>query len=219
MQELLGQKLLKEKAVTEEQLQQAIERQRLYGSRLGDNLVALGYLAPEYLDTFFRRHPKAPATVKETGLELSFIADLIMKHILFMGEFNLTDVSEEVKLPVPVVDEAMEVLRRDKFVEVKGAAGYAKVTYRFNITGPGRNRAAELLDVCRYAGPAPVLLEQYNSMVELQTVKHIIASEQSVHEAFAYLVISEKQLRRIGPAISSGKAIFLYGPPETGRPL
>ncbi len=217
MQELLGQKRLKEQAVTEEQFQRARERQRLHGGRLGDNLVALGYLAPEELGTFFRRHPKAPATVKDTGLELSFIADLIMKHILFMGEFSLTDVSEEVKLSVPVVDEAIEVLRRDKFVEVKGAAGYAKVTYRFNITGPGRNRAADLLDVCRYAGPAPVLLEQYNSMVELQTVKQIIVSEQSVHKAFAYLVISERQLRRIGPAISSGKAIFLYGPPGNGK--
>jgi energy-coupling factor transporter ATP-binding protein EcfA2 len=217
MQELIGQKLLKEKAITEKQLQAAIERQRLHGSRLGNNLVALGHITPEDLNAFFKRHPKAPQNVKDTGLELFFIADLIMKHMLFMGEFSLTDISEEVKLPVSVVDEGMEVLRRDKFVEVKGAAGYAKVTYRFNITGPGRNRAAELLDVCRYAGPAPVLLEQYNSMVEFQTVKHIIVSEQSVHEAFAYLVISEKQLRRIGPAISSGKAIFLYGPPGNGK--
>jgi predicted ATPase with chaperone activity len=54
-------------------------------------------------------------------------------------------------------------------------------------------------------------------MVEIQTIKQIVVSEESVRNAFDHLVISEKQLRRIGPAISSGKAIFLYGPPGNGK--
>lgn len=217
MEKFLGQRLLDEKLVTEDQLRKALERQRLHGGRLGHNLVALGFIKAEELNLFFKRHPKVPDDVRATGLELSFISDLIMKHILFMGEFTMKDVSDKIKLPISVVDSAIQVLRRERFVEVKGAAEYARVTYNFSITGQGRNRALELLDVCGYIGPAPVTLDDYKKMVEIQTVKNIIVDEETVKNAFSHLIISEDLLIRLGPAISSGKAIFIYGPPGNGK--
>jgi len=217
MEELLGQKLLKDNVVTEEQIRKALDRQRLHGGRLGHNLVALGYTSPEELNTFFKRTPAEIKTVAETGLDLSFIADLIMKHILFMGEFNLKDISENIKLPIPVVDEAIEMLRREHFVEVKGATGYVKETYKLNITGQGKNRGLELLEICRYVGPAPVPLNEYKKMIEFQTIKNIVVSEDSVKKAFMHLIVSEDLLKQLGPAVSSGKAIFIYGPAGNGK--
>ena len=217
MENLLGQKLLKNKVVTEAQLHKALERQTLHGGRLGHNLVALGFTTPEELKNFFTVLPKAPSTVEETGLDISFIADLIMKHILFMGEFQLKDVSEKVKLPIQIVDTAVDMLRREHLVEVRGAAGYAKETYKFNITGQGKLRGTELLDICRYVGPAPVPLEEYKKLVELQTVKNIVVIEANVKKAFSHLIVSEGLLKMLGPAISSGKAIFIYGPPGNGK--
>jgi predicted ATPase with chaperone activity len=215
--EQIGQKLIKEKVITEEQLEKAIARQRMRGGRLGHNLVSLGFLSSEELNTFFKRYPSIPKSVKETGLELSFIADLIMKHILFLGDFKLTDISRLVKLPIPIVDAAVEVLRRDKFVEVRGAAEYAKVTYNFTMTNQGKNRATELLDICRYVGPAPVTLRDYSDMIESQTIKNIVVSEKIVKKAFSTIIISDHLLKRLGPAISSGKAMFIYGPPGNGK--
>lgn len=217
MTEQIGQKLLEEKVVTEEQLKKAIERQRLHGGRLGHNLVALNFITSEDLDTFFKKHPSAPKTVADTGLEFSFIADLIMKHLLFMGEFRLADISECVKLPIPIVDLALDALRREKFIEVKGASEYAKATYNFTITGQGKNRALELLDICRYIGPAPVSLDEYRKTLEFQTIKNIVVSEDSVKNAFSHIIISDGLLRRLGPAISSGKAMFIYGPAGNGK--
>jgi predicted ATPase with chaperone activity len=217
MTETLGQKLLREKVVTEEQLEKAVARQRLQGGRIGHNLVSLGFITPEELNTFFKKYPGAPKTVEETGLDMSFITDLIMKHILFMGEFKLADIADSIKLPIPVVDPAVDVLRREKFVEVKGASEFAKLTYKFNITGHGKNRAQELLDICRYVGPAPVTLDSYTEIVEFQTIKSIVVSEDSVRKAFSHIIISESLLRRLGPAISSGKAMFIYGPPGNGK--
>src|SRR5512135_2465753 len=147
MAELLGQKLLKAKAVTEEQLAKAVARQRLQGGRLGHNLAALGFVTADELSTFFQKYPEVPKTVEETGLDIPFIADLILKHILFMGEFKIVDVAERVKLPNSIVDIALDVLRREKFIEVKGAAEFTRATYNFTITGNGKNRATELLDV------------------------------------------------------------------------
>lgn len=215
--EQIGQKLIKEKVITEEQLEKAISRQRLRGGRLGHNLVSLGFLSSEDLNTFFRRYPGSPKSVKETGLDLSFIADLVMKHILFLGDFKLANISQLVRLPLSIVDSAVEVLRRDKFVEVKGAAEYAKVTYNFTMTNQGKNRATELLDISRYVGPAPVTLRDYTDMIESQTIKNIVVSEQSVKKAFSNIIISNNLLKRLGPAISSGKAMFIYGPPGNGK--
>lgn len=217
MVEQIGQRLLREKVITEEQLQKAVERQRLEGGRLGYNLVALGYITPEEFYTFIERYPPVPRTVEDTGLDLSFIADLIMKHILYMGDFKLADVAESTKLPISIVDPAIEMLRKAKLIEVKGAAEYAKITYTFSITGQGKNRARDLLDICRYVGPAPVPLEQYKSMIELQTIKNIIVDEDTVKKAFSHLIIRDELLRRLGPAISAGKAMFIYGPSGNGK--
>jgi predicted ATPase with chaperone activity len=217
MEELIGQKLLKEKVITEEQLDKAIERQKLRGGRLGHNLVAMGFTTHEELGSYFKKSPGVPRTIEETGLDLPFIADLVMKHILFMGEFTLADISDRVKLPIAILDAAMELLRREKFVEVKGAADFARVTYKFTITGQGRNRATELLEISRYIGPAPVPLEDYKRMVEFQTVRNIVVAEENVKKAFSHLVVGEGLLRLLGPAISSGKAIFIYGPAGNGK--
>jgi predicted ATPase with chaperone activity len=75
----------------------------------------------------------------------------------------------------------------------------------------------ELLDLCRYTGPAPVTLSDYRLMVETQTIKSAIVSEESVKKAFSHLVLNETVLKRLGPAISSGKAMFIYGPPGNGK--
>lgn len=213
----LGEKLVKSGIIDDRKLEKALERQKSHGGRIGQNLIALGYLDEETLDRYFRRHPPIPTTVADTGLEVSQIADLLMKHILFMGDFMISELADRVKLSLSVVESVMEVLRRDKFVEVKGGTGYAAVTYTFKISEQGKNRAAELLDLCRYVGPAPVSLQDYRIMLGIQTIKSAIVSEESVKKAFSHLVLHDTVLKRLGPAISSGKAIFIYGPAGNGK--
>lgn len=215
--EQLGTRLLKEGLINRKQLDTACERQRQCGGRIGQNLVTLGYLAETDLERFFRLIPQIPQTIEETGLEPQQLADLVLKHLLFMGEFKLADVAERVKLSLTVTERVFELLRRDKFVEVLGGAGYAAVTYTYKISDSGKVRGMELLNVCRYVGPAPVTLNSYRAMVEVQTIRSAIISSESVHQAFSQLIISEETLKLLGPAISSGRAIFLYGPPGNGK--
>ncbi|MEJ2699464.1 MAG: ATPase [Desulfuromonadales bacterium] len=217
MSALLGQKLLENRAVNEIQLQEALERQRLQGGRLGHNLVALGHITSEKLGTFFNSAPPAPRTVSDTGLDFSFLTDLVLKHLLHMGEFRLSAVAESTRLPAPIIDSSIELLRREKMVEVRGAAEYVKSSFKFSITEQGKNRAGELLEICRYAGPAPVTLAQYRNMVELQTIRNIVVSEEQVQQAFSHLVLGESLLKRLGPALSSGRPMFIYGPPGNGK--
>jgi len=214
---ILGEKLLKENKITQTQLDEALERQRRYGGRLGRNLVALGYIEEQDIKRLFEKHPSVPKSIEDTGLDLSFINDLITKQIVFMGEFKLADVVDRVKLPIPLVNKVMEVLRREKIVEVKGATTYSSDSYTFKITELGQKRGADLMDICRYAGPAPVALEDYQNMVEYQTIKSIVVDENSVRAAFSHLVCSKELLNRLGPAVTSGKAVFVYGPSGNGK--
>ncbi len=213
----IGKRLLAAGLITEKELNHALDRQQKHGGRLGQNLVGLGYITEDVLGNFFKKNPPPPKTLEDTGLSVSFIADLVMKHIIGMGEFMLADVAEGIKLPVYVVAEAIELLRRDKFVEVKGGTGYATVTYTFKASETGMKRGNELMELCRYAGPAPVTLDAYNEMVRLQTIKSIVVNEEVVRKAFSHLILNESLLKRLGPAISSGKALFFYGPPGNGK--
>lgn len=217
MHEKLGDRLVKDGTITAKQLEEALVRQKTCGGRIGENLIALKYIGRETLTQFFRRNPPIPVTIPDTGLEASQISDLIMKHIISMGDFKMPELADRVKLSFSVVESALDALRRDKMVEVKGGTGYAAVTYTFKITDQGKNRASELLELCRYMGPAPVSLNDYRLMVEIQTIKSAIVSEESVKNAFSHLVLDENVLKRLGPAISSGKAMFIYGPPGNGK--
>lgn len=217
MIEKLGQKLLENKVVNEAQLKGALENQRLHGGRLGDNMVALGYLTEEELDSFFKKHPSPPADVKDTGLDMDFIINLLLKHGTHKNTFTLGEMSESMKLPVNILNKAIGELRKTQLVEVKGASQFAQESYTFQITEKGKKRGSELLDLCQYAGAAPIQLKEYNQMVECQTIKHISVEEADVRKAFSNIVINDITLRRIGPAVSSGKAIFLYGPPGNGK--
>jgi hypothetical protein len=213
----IGRKILAENIITEQQLEKALQRQKSKGGRIGDNLIELEYLTEEQLDNFLHKVPPVPKTIEETGLEPSFLADLVLKHILFLGEFKLADISEKIKLPLSIIDPIIDMLQRDKMVEVKGASEYARFTYRFAITGLGQNRATELLDICRYVGPAPISLNDYRIRLRSQTIKNIVVKQENLAKAFSHLVINPNILKRLGPAMTSGRAIFLYGPPGNGK--
>lgn len=217
MTSLLGENLKEKSLITEDQLRQALERQRLCGGRLGENLVALGFITKENIESTFKRIPTSPASVEETGLGLSFIADLVLKHTATMGDFTLSELSNRVKLPISILDKVLEKLRVDHMLEVKGAGQISRLSYKFAVTDAGRRRVVDLRQISQYVGPAPVVFDQYRLMVEIQTVKNMVVTEETVQNAFAHLVLNKSALENIGPAVNSGRAIFLYGPTGNGK--
>jgi len=217
MAQILGESLLKKKLINRDQLDKALERQKIRGGRLGQNLIALGFIREEELATVFNKVPPAPRKLRETGLDLEFVANLTLKHALFLGEFRLPEISNRLKLPNSIVEKGLDELRQKRLIDVSRADLLAKLTYHYRITDDGKRRAGELLDVCRYTGPAPVLLDDYRKMVAAQTVKNILVNPEKVDQAFAHLTVNHRLLSRLGPAVSSGKAIFLYGPAGNGK--
>jgi hypothetical protein len=213
----LGNHLIDEGVITPAQLKEALERQKRYGQRLGDNLVALGHLSAEVMAGFLKKAPLAPRTLEETGLDELFIADLVLKHALFVGEFSMQDMAEKVCLPTTVVEGALDFLRREMLVEVTGAPQITKASFRFKATSQGKSRAGDLLEICAYCGPAPVTLEEYCAAVEFQNVRNVLLDEQALRASLAHLTLPQGIFHQLGPAISSGRPIFLHGPPGNGK--
>ncbi len=171
----------------------------------------------EQVTTISARQPPAPINIVDSGLEGTFIADLIMKHVVIMGEFNLPQLVDRIKLPFPIVNETVEVLQKGRFLEVMGASEYNRASYRFKATDMGRNYAGRLLELCHYAGPAPVTLAAYREMIKGNSVEVCALDESNFEEHLAHLTLSKKVLERLGPAANSGRVLFLYGPAGNGK--
>jgi SpoVK/Ycf46/Vps4 family AAA+-type ATPase len=68
-----------------------------------------------------------------------------------------------------------------------------------------------------YAGPAPVSWEDYVQAINVQGGKQLQVNPPIMKQALSHLVLEESVFSKIGPAVNSGKSIFLYGPPGNGK--
>src|SRR3954449_9441253 len=113
--------------------------------------------------------PPPVRSIEETGLNLITIADLALKVMYFGGVMTGAKVADIIKLPYTgVVDQVMEFLKREKFIEVKGQGGLGEAAYQFVISAKGVEKAKEVLERSQYAGPTPVTLEQYVAAMKAQ---------------------------------------------------
>jgi predicted ATPase with chaperone activity len=157
--------------------------------------------------------------IEDTGLSSLWLQDLALKILYLQGYMSGFKMAEEMALPFAgVVEQVMEALKREKFVEVKSSQmGLGEGAYQYAITGAGISRAREALERSQYAGPAPVPVQTYNESVLAQRAARGSITNRNVRQAMANLVLSEKTFQRIGPAVNSGNSIFLYGPPGNGK--
>jgi len=161
--------------------------------------------------------PPAPDNLKEAGLTLSFLNDLIVRTLYVRGGMLGLDLARFLCLPFKVIEEALRFLKDEKCLEIAGGDLIGRVSYRFNLTELGRRRAQEAMKLCAYVGPCPVPLEDYVEQTYRQAVTGISCSPEPLRAAFAHLVIKEELFNALGPAIVSGKSVFIYGPPGNGK--
>lgn len=164
--------------------------------------------------------PQAVSSISETGLNEVWLQDLILKVMYYGGVMRGSSIAEAIHLPfVGVAERLLEILKRDKMVEVRSATGssFSQGNYVYEITHAGQNRAREALARSSYAGPAPVSLDDYISVIQQQALGKITLTPKTLQQAFRGLVFSEQILSQLGPAIISGSSIFMYGPPGNGK--
>lgn len=161
--------------------------------------------------------PQAPpATMAETGLHPDTLAQLMLKTLI-AGECSGTQLAESMRLPYSVLEAMVQHARVEKLVEVRGASGAGSAGYRYALTDLGRDRAMQFLDINRYVGPAPVPLAQYNAYVRACMAARPWIDRDCLSRGFDNLVVNQAMYERLGPAVNSGKSLFLYGAPGNGK--
>lgn len=164
--------------------------------------------------------PPPITNIDDTGLSALWLQDLVLKILYFQGYLSGFKIAEEIALPFSgIVDQIMESLKKEKFVEIKSSQqmGLGEGSYIYGITGLGITRAREALERSQYAGPAPVPIKIYNMGILRQSRAKSYFTARSLRQALSALVINERTLQRIGPAVNSGTSVFLYGPPGNGK--
>jgi hypothetical protein len=170
---------------------------------------------PALIETGDAFGPKAPASLKDTGVSPAVLLNLALKAAYTVPQFTTEWTARLLCLPHNLASELLEQLRTEQMLEILGSSG--PFGYRYAISGRGRERAARLLDISGYIGPAPVSLEAYTEMLAWQLARSPELTSEQVAEALSELVLGDQERLLAGLAAASRRSLFLFGPPGNGK--
>jgi len=161
--------------------------------------------------------PPVPETLEDTGLSGSLIGDLALKTLYLQGARTGRQLETFLRLPYAILDPILMDLQQRRLMEVRGSEGHGRIGYTFDITNEGRGRAREIMQTNRYVGAAPIPLGDYWESVRTQSTRGLQIGRNAIREGFSHLVFEEEFIDTLGPAINSGKSLFLYGHAGNGK--
>ena len=159
--------------------------------------------------------PPEPRSFAEAGISSASVEELICKFLLARGEASIRDISEQVCLSFNMIEELVVKLKQE---QVLGYIDQAAMNdYICRLTEMGRDRAQRYSELCSYFGSAPVNFEDYVKSVTAQTINDQNPTEEDLERAFSDLLIDPQLMVKLGPAVNSGKGMFLFGYPGNGK--
>jgi hypothetical protein len=167
--------------------------------RLGGDLVA----------------PKPPQDIAATGLDEDTLTGLVLKLAYTAPRFDTGMVSKRLHLSAALTNILLEKLCMGGQLEQLWQT--TQTSSHYKITEHGLEQAARLMEICGYVGPTPVRLETYAAMLRWQFGHSPPVLKENVSDALAEMVLSPEAAELAGLAVSSGRSLFVYGPPGNGK--
>ena len=162
--------------------------------------------------------PPAPRTLDEMKLPIVMMRDILLKTMFRMNKDFVSDIARAICLPIPVTQELVDLARGQKMIEATGtlhANSGGEMGYQ--LTDTGKARAMDSLAQSEYYGAMPVPLEVYSEQVKRQSIRNIQITRDQLTGAMGHLILPDNLLGHLGPAVSSGRSILMYGPPGNGK--
>lgn len=204
--------------VTAEQVASALARQTDHGGRIGENLLAIGAIGQEALSAFHHLLPVEVANIAATGIGESDLLGLLMKLVYTRRLESIDQFGDAIKLPHHVVLELVASAVDRRLLRALGTRdGSLLAEMNYALTDDGHRWAQDAMAQSQYVGPAPVTIEAFNDRIHLQKVSNFLVRPEDIRAAFGHLTVSDTFIEKIGPALNSGRAILLYGPPGNGK--
>jgi predicted ATPase with chaperone activity len=157
-----------------------------------------------------------PNTLAATGLTAEWLADLASKIMLRSGVMSASVLAERLGVAGGVLMDVLGLLRREARIEVR-PTGSAESELCYTLTDRGRHLALDALHRDGYIGRAPVPLEDYARVVRAQAAHERRVNRTAMQNALQGVVVTDALRDRLGAALRSGRALFLYGPAGTGK--
>jgi hypothetical protein len=164
--------------------------------------------------------PPAPKRIEDMNLSLVMMRDIVLKTMFRKNTNTVSDLARAVCLPVPVTQEIIDLARAQGLMEAMGtlgAAGAVSAEMPYQLTDAGKARALDALAQSEYFGPMPVPLEVYREQIQRQSIRNIQITRAQLTGAMGHLILPDDLISNLGPAVSSGRSILMYGPPGNGK--
>ncbi|MCR9197189.1 MAG: AAA family ATPase [Planctomycetaceae bacterium] len=159
--------------------------------------------------------PRQPQNIRETGVSAALLESLIMKFLFQVGRSPMRGIAAQLKLSFKVIEPILKQLRSEKNIDLSGTTNTGDSEYV--ITDLGRERGKRYYEECTYFGATPVSLQDYIDSVNAQSIAGQVVTSEQLKAAFDGLIINQAMLNKLGPAVNSGRGMFLYGFPGNGK--
>lgn len=162
--------------------------------------------------------PPAPRSLAEMQLPIVMMRDILLKTMFRTNADMASDVAKAICLPLAVTQELIDLARSQKLLEATGtlhANSGGEMGYQ--LTDAGKSRALDALAQSEYYGAMPVPMDVYSEQVKRQSIRNIQITRQQLTGAMGHLILPDDLLSNLGPAVSAGRSILMYGPPGNGK--
>jgi len=159
--------------------------------------------------------PPFPRKFDELGMHPNFLGELALKVVSVEAEATTATVANRLHLGILITDQILERLGREHVIEKRGVVG--PHNHRFAMLDRGWETVARLMRSNSYIGPAPVTLTAYTDMVVQQIRSRPTVTQHALESAMGKLVLSSAAKQVLGLVASSGRSLFLSGPPGNGK--
>lgn len=162
--------------------------------------------------------PPAPRRLEEMALPIVMMRDILLKTMFRSNLDVVTEIARGICLPIPVTQELVDLARGQKLLQATGTLNANSGNEMgYELTDAGKARALDALAQSEYYGAMPVPLHVYQEQVKRQSIRNIQITRSQLTAAMGELILPDTLMDQLGPAVSAGRSILMYGPPGNGK--
>ena len=162
--------------------------------------------------------PPQPKSLAETGLSIVMMRDILLKTMFRTNLDLVSAISRAIALPVQLTQELVDLARSQKLLQATGTLhANSGNEMGYQLTDGGKARALDGLSQSEYYGSMPVPLAMYSEQMKRQSVRNIKMTRPELMKGMGHLILPEDLIGNLGPAVTSGRSILMYGPPGNGK--
>jgi len=162
--------------------------------------------------------PPAPRSLEDASLSIVMMRDILLKTMFRQNLDQVSELSRTMCLPVNVTQELVDLARDQNLLQSTGTLhANSGNEMGYQLTDAGKARALDALSQSEYYGAMPIPMAEYAEQVKRQSIRNIQVSRDMLVGAMGHLILPDELLDHLGPSVSAGRSILMYGPPGNGK--